>query len=277
MLPIISTSTLVTLMRMSLTKLELTSQCKNDTPSHLELGAVINHICKMGAGYNSLRRKKKKKQCKVGREEEGSTSNRPELAAFLLALRDTLIEEPLLYLCDNQSLLKTVNRWIGEGGKATLVGAAPGADILAAAIEILRKRIAAGTATFLVKVKAHRGEPANEGGNIFSKSPPFGRAGQTCPVDVFAQRCHELYEQANHIFLFVRCVCMHIAHMTHMIHITSTPATHDTIHRIHMNAYVYTKLCTCAITCRSLVKSCPHPTSFTHYPSTPCDTMHTHN
>jgi len=55
--------------------------------------------------------------------------------------------------------LKAVNRWIGEGGKATLVGA-PDADILAAAIEILRKRILAGTATFLVK--AHRGEPANE-------------------------------------------------------------------------------------------------------------------
>ena len=54
----------------------------------------------------------------------------------LLALRDTLIEEPLLYLCDNQSLVKAVNRWIGEGGKATLVGA-PDADILAAAIEIL--------------------------------------------------------------------------------------------------------------------------------------------
>jgi len=49
---------------------------------------------KMGAGYNNLRRKKKKQQCKVGREEEGSSSNRPELAAFLLALRDTLIEEP---------------------------------------------------------------------------------------------------------------------------------------------------------------------------------------
>ena len=54
----------------------------------------------------------------MGREEEGSSSNRPELTAFLLALRDTLIEEPLLYLCDNQSLLKAVNRWIGEGGKA---------------------------------------------------------------------------------------------------------------------------------------------------------------
>ena len=37
---------------------------------------------------------------------------------------------------------------IGEGGKATLV-VSPDADILAAAIEILRKRIAAGTATFL--------------------------------------------------------------------------------------------------------------------------------
>jgi len=124
---------------------------------------------KMGAGYNNLRRKKKKQLCKVGREEEGCSSNRPEFAAFLLVLRDTLIEEPLLYLCDNQSLLKAVNRWImiGEGGKATWVRA-PEEDILAAAIEILRKRIAAGTANFLVKIKAHRGEPANEGACILA-------------------------------------------------------------------------------------------------------------
>ena len=47
---------------------------------------------KMGAGYNNLRRKTKKQQCKVGREEEGSSSNRPELAAFVLALRDTRID-----------------------------------------------------------------------------------------------------------------------------------------------------------------------------------------
>ena len=66
-------------------------------------------------------------------------------------------------------MLKAVTRWIGEGGKATLVGA-PDADILVAAIEILRKRIAAGTAAFLarVKVKAHRGEPANEGADILA-------------------------------------------------------------------------------------------------------------
>ena len=103
----------------------------------------------------------------MGREEEGSSSNWPELAAFFLALRDTLTQELLLYLCDNQALLKAVTRWIGEGGKATLVRA-PDVDILAAAIEILRKRIAAGTATFLVKVKAHRGEPANEGADILA-------------------------------------------------------------------------------------------------------------
>ena len=101
----------------------------------------------------------------MGREEEGSSSNQPKLTAFLLALRHTLIEEPLprLYLCDNQSLLKAVNGWIGEGGKATLVGA-PDADVP----EILRKRIAAETATFLVKVKAHRGESANEGADILA-------------------------------------------------------------------------------------------------------------
>ena len=50
----------------------------------------------------------------MGREEEGSSSNRLELAAFELALRDTPIEEPLLYLYDNRSLLKAVNMWIGK-------------------------------------------------------------------------------------------------------------------------------------------------------------------
>ena len=89
------------------------------------------------------------------------------MAAFLLAFRDTPIEEPLLYFCDNRSLLNAVDRWIGKGGKATLVGVSD-ADILAAAIEILRKKIAAGTATFLVKMKAHRGEPVNEGANILA-------------------------------------------------------------------------------------------------------------
>jgi len=46
-----------------------------------------------------------------------------------------------------------------------LVGA-PDADILLEAIEELRKNKTAGAATFLVKVKAHRGEHANEEADI---------------------------------------------------------------------------------------------------------------
>jgi len=41
---------------------------------------------------------------------------------------------PMLYLCDNQALMKAVKRWVGESEKATLVGA-PDADILLEAIE----------------------------------------------------------------------------------------------------------------------------------------------
>ena len=132
----------------------------------LTAGDASDKKGKVGAGYNNLRRKKKQQQCKVGREEEGSSSNWPELVAFFLALRDTPMQEQMLYLCDNQSLLKTVNRWIGEGEKA-LVGA-PDTDILAAAIEILRKGIAAETSTFLVKVKAHQGEQMNVGVDILA-------------------------------------------------------------------------------------------------------------
>ena len=83
----------------------------------------------------------------------------------------------MLYLCDNQALLKAVKRWVGEGGKATLVGA-PDAE-----------RTTAGAATFLVKVKAHRGEPANEEADIqadkaVSKMCP--RNGTTGQIEQFS-------------------------------------------------------------------------------------------
>jgi hypothetical protein len=60
----------------------------------------------------------------------------------------------MLYLCNNQALLKAVKRWVGEGSKATLVRASD-AEILREVIKELRKRTTAGAATFLVKVKAH--------------------------------------------------------------------------------------------------------------------------
>jgi len=84
--------------------------------------------------------KGKRQQRKVGREEDGSSSNRPELVAFILALRSTPVTNPMLYVCDNQALLKVVKRWVAEGGKAKLVEA-PDADILRKAIEELRKRM----------------------------------------------------------------------------------------------------------------------------------------
>jgi len=65
----------------------------------------------------------------------------------------------------NQALLKTVKRWVSEGGEATLVGA-PAADILREAIAEHQKRTTSGAATFLVKVNVHRGETANEEADI---------------------------------------------------------------------------------------------------------------
>jgi len=58
----------------------------------------------------------------------------------------------MLYLCDNQALLKYVKKCVGEGEKATLVGALD-ADNLLEAIQELQKRTTAGAATLLVKVK----------------------------------------------------------------------------------------------------------------------------
>jgi len=91
---------------------------------------------KTGAGYVNLRKQRKRQQRKVGREEEGSSSNLSELAAFVLALRGIPVTKPMLYLCDNKTLLKVVKRWVGEGGKTMLAGA-PDALILPEAIEEL--------------------------------------------------------------------------------------------------------------------------------------------
>ena len=60
----------------------------------------------MGAGYVNLWKQGKRQQRKVGREEEGSSSNSPELAAFVLALRGTPMTKPM----HNQALLKAVKR-----------------------------------------------------------------------------------------------------------------------------------------------------------------------
>jgi len=109
----------------------------------------------MGSGCCRLGAPEADKQARVGREEEGTSSNRPELGGVVLALRQAELSEDVLILCDNESVLKAIKKWIGQGGRATLANA-PDADILREIVELLRTRIEAGQATFFVQVKSHR-------------------------------------------------------------------------------------------------------------------------
>ena len=79
----------------------------------------------------------------------------------MLALQSAALSEDALLLCDNEAVLRVIRKWVGQGGKATLA-TAPDADILREIVCLLTQRVRAGRATFLVKVKSHRGEPINE-------------------------------------------------------------------------------------------------------------------
>jgi len=115
----------------------------------------------MGAGCVCLQRPGRKLQVRVGREAEGTSSLRAELAAMARALQATPLETDLIYLCDSEAALNRMSRWIGSGPKTTLAGD-PNADIVILIVERMRERVLKGARTFLVKVKAHRGEPLNE-------------------------------------------------------------------------------------------------------------------
>ena len=54
-----------------------------------------------------------------------------------------------------------MKKWVGQGGKATLA-TAPDTAILREIVCLLKQRVRAGRAAFLIKVKSHRGEPINE-------------------------------------------------------------------------------------------------------------------
>jgi ribonuclease HI len=71
----------------------------------------------------------------------------------------------LLYLTDSEASLQAIHKWIGCGVKLNL-SKSPDADILKAIILKLQKRVEAGAATLLIKVKAHRGDPLNEEADI---------------------------------------------------------------------------------------------------------------
>ena len=66
---------------------------------------------------------------RVSREDEGTSSNRPELGGVVLALQSAALSEDALLLCDSEAVLRVIRKWVGQGGKATLA-TAPDADIL---------------------------------------------------------------------------------------------------------------------------------------------------
>jgi hypothetical protein len=55
----------------------------------------------------------------------------------------------------------TISKWAGEGTRANLV-TTPDGDIVREIVQILQERVTTGANTFLIKIKAHRGEPLNE-------------------------------------------------------------------------------------------------------------------
>jgi ribonuclease HI len=98
---------------------------------------------------------------RVGREDEDTSSNRPQLGGVVLAMQSAALNEDALLLYDNEAVLHVIRKWVGQGGKTTLA-TAPDGDILREIICLLTQRVRAGRATFLIKVKSHRGELINE-------------------------------------------------------------------------------------------------------------------
>ena len=76
---------------------------------------------------------------RVGREEEGVSSLRAELAAIARDLQAAPAERDLIYLCDSEAALNKISRWIGIGPRTTLAGDA-NADIMISIIERIRER-----------------------------------------------------------------------------------------------------------------------------------------
>ena len=137
-----------------------------ELPWHLQKQLVAmgaedgDHVVGGGKLY-CITRRRRKACLRVGREEEGASSLRPELAAIERVLQTVDVADDLLILSDCQTELTEIQKWIGEGLRPCMA-MTKDADILRSVVERLRQRITAGAATWLVKIKAHRGEPLNE-------------------------------------------------------------------------------------------------------------------
>ncbi len=129
-------------------------------PGHITASDASFGTGCMGAGFAWLDRSECGSE-RIEREEEGTSSGRVEMGAYAAILRRTPDHEDLVTATDSEVLCRLVSRWMGQGGRASLANTAD-ADILEYILAKLVARIAAKARTFLVKVKAHKGEPLNE-------------------------------------------------------------------------------------------------------------------
>ena len=104
----------------------------------------------MGAGSVCFQRPGRTLEVRVGREEEGISSLRQELATIARTLQALPLETDLLYLCDSEAALSRVSRWIGSGPRTTLTDNA-NADIVTLIVDGVRARVLQGACTFMVK------------------------------------------------------------------------------------------------------------------------------
>ena len=97
--------------------------------------------------------RKRRRRCKL---------KTPRTSSISLSARADSVQSPLLYLCDNEpaAVLQDVTSWT-----RTRLAKNKDADCTDI-IERLHLRVAAGTATFLLKIKLHRAEIMNEMADI---------------------------------------------------------------------------------------------------------------
>jgi hypothetical protein len=140
-------------------------------PGHVTVSDDSVGAGSMGVGFVWLDRSKCGSE-RIGREEEGTILGRTEMGAYAGILRRTPDHEDLFTGADSEVLCRLVGRWVGQGGKASLTNTI-NTDILEYILVKLVARIVVKDRTFLVKVKAHRGEPLNEGADDL---PEAGRS-----------------------------------------------------------------------------------------------------
>jgi ribonuclease HI len=76
----------------------------------------VDGSCKdgqMGSGFCKFKEEGAGKCARVGREEEGMRSNRPELGGIVLALQSAALSEDALLLCDNEAVLCVIKKMGG--------------------------------------------------------------------------------------------------------------------------------------------------------------------